>query len=495
MRLTQLYATILLGLQATMTSAQMKDIIPVNVPADVKVAYPTWSVATPTWVFRCFRDAKRSGRDAYYGQVYDRETKAMLAGVRLNSVPDGMEMVEIQTWRDRLFKVYVMVDGKIGKIETFLQEMDITTLMDIGELRSMGRIVCGIRNYPGYHKTTIKSNQDGSFFAYVAPYFANEDGLGSILVMVVDDELKPVWSRVSSIPLKAGRFNLSEIMVDGDGNVLVSVIEMAHANDLTPHEDSRVGARLFHLNEQGAREVQVRMPSGLSPENMAMCSVPEGVMIGGYTTRGSGVRRETISTFLGRVDAVSGSLEVLMETELAEPIRGWIPQVELLEKLNRGYYLVGAVATLREVNSIHVQSISSSSNGEWQWVIPRKHGNLDDRYNFKAYTQDDVLCVVFDETVKNFDRLSVGEQVAFRSDVSSTMLCRADFSDEGKPTFVKYEDNNWNGAWALASLSTSRLLESGEQMVVIPERPRDLIGPVRFGYIEIKHGGLLRKGR
>ncbi|HRF81422.1 MAG TPA: hypothetical protein PL070_15200 [Flavobacteriales bacterium] len=406
-----------------------------------------------------------------------------------------MTMVEPLIWNDRLFKVYVKVDGRVGEVAVSLQEMDPGTLTDLGELRPVGRIHCETRDYPGYYSTPLISSHDGSFLAYVVTFLSDEDGQGIVLAMVVDKELKPVWSKASSIPLKAWKFLRSEVKVDGRGNVLFSVIELAHAVDYTPHADSRVATRLFQLNEQGVREVDVRLPSGLSPENMAMCSMSDGVVIGGYSTRGKGGRREPPSTFLGRVDANSASFELLMENELAEPISGWIPQIELLQKNNGGYYLVGAVATLREVNSIHVQSISSSSNSEWQWVIPRKHGNLSDRYDFKAYSNSDKLSVVFEETAKNFERLSIGEPVAFRSEISSLLLCRADFSDEGRPTYVKYEDNNWNGAFTLASLNKSRSLESGEQMVVIPETPRDFVGPVRLGFIEVKHGDLIRNGR
>jgi len=90
MRLTQFYASAIIVLQVPVAFAQMKDIIPVNIPAGVKAAYPTWSVATPAWVFRCFRDTKGSGREAYFGQVYDRESKLMTASAKMIGVPEGM---------------------------------------------------------------------------------------------------------------------------------------------------------------------------------------------------------------------------------------------------------------------------------------------------------------------------------------------------------------------------------------------------------------------
>lgn len=480
-------ASTFIALEAGLAQAQINDLIPIEAPKDVKVAWPTWTIGTSTWAFRCVKNAKGEGDAAYFGQVYDRGTKRTIASANIGGGPAGMTMARPLIWKDRLYKGYQKLDRKGGGLTVALQEVDTMTLADIGDLRTLGSLPYKSDDEAEFYNVPYLSNHDSSFLAIVVTGFKDDENQASILAMVVNDALEPVWSKVFSIPVKARRLQVSDVAVDGKGNVHVGYVEYEGPPALNAMTN-RTASRLFQLNAQGAKEVPMRLPSGRSPENIALCSAPKGLAVAGYTTNGSGKRNEILSTFFGYVNADGTSVDVGLETAFEAPIGGWATQVDLLPKANGGYFLVGAVVPVPQAHAIHVQSISSSLSNDWQRIIPRKHGSTYGQNVFKAYARTNKLSVVFEETSKNIARMIAGEEISLVSDVSPTVICRADMGEDGKPTYFEYGKGVGNGALTTVSLNKAEPVGNGEQVLVIPVKAGDMAGPLQIGYFEFVHG-------
>jgi len=405
-----------------------------------------------------------------------------------------MKMSKPLLYKGRLYKVYQKVDRKGGGLTVLLQEMDPETLADVGEPLPFGSLPYKVEGEAESYVLNFDSSLDSSFLAFALTGFKDDDNQASVLVMVANDKLEPVWSKVHSIPVKAGRLLRTDVAVDGNGNVHVGYVEYA-GGPASNVFNRRRGVRLFQLNAQEAKEVEIRLPSGRSPENIALCSVAEGIAVGGYATKGSGSRDEILSTFFGHVKDNGTILEVSMETELAAPIGGWASEVYLLPKSSGGFFLVGAVVPVPVTRAIHVQSISSSMSSDWQQVIPRKHGSIYGQDIFMAYAKEDKLCVVFEETAKNIARLIAGEEVGTVSDLTPKVICRADMGEDGTPTYVAHEKGVGNGKLETMHINRAYQVGNGEQVVIIPVKEGETDGPIQIGYFEFEHGDPVESGK
>jgi hypothetical protein len=407
-----------------------------------------------------------------FARTYDRPGKHLVLEGNIMPVPEGMAVVRPIMWHGKWYVIFQRIDHRGGGLTIALQEFDPSSLKPIGELHENKLPFSTDRKFDQWFKVPCYANADSSSLAFIISGLEDKKDQEVVLAMVFDEEFHQAWSRIISLPSRAGRLSTTDVEVDENGQVYMAFQKFGPTLN-------RKGIQLFQLAPQGGTEVEVRLANGNSPESVALCGSPGGMVVAGYAKHGGGNRDDGLTTFAGTVNPKTLQLEVTMESPLAIALGGGAAQVELLSRPDGGYHLVGLTTDANLGRAIHAQALSKDLESEWQSTIPRKQ-DIGQSY-WVDVDKNGMLSVAFFETAKNIERLIAGKDLA--ATVQSDLLIRADFGPEGALKYARY------GAWVNGSHNL-RGVGPGEQVRCWPISGDlyDQNGPKELVYFRLQHG-------